>query len=348
MAQDFCFVHAADLHLGGRRWLRSEPTDRGLAERVAYADRLALAALVDLCLEERAALLICAGDIFDGWCRSHRADLVFVHELLRLRDVRCRVVILLGNHDARCRVARALLLPEHAVVLGRGAPGTLILDELGVALHGWSLPKPCGPVDVAASYPAPVPGLFNIGVLHTSAEGRRGHANYAPCSRRTLRRHGYDYWALGHVHEREVVATEPWIVFPGNLQARGCREAGPKGATVVRVLDGSVNRVEHRALDAVRFATVVASTSHAGHLDDVIQIARGSVLDAADQAGARPLIVRLVLEGAAGAACVLAQPDWKRSRAFEQLKRGLAGTRIWLDETWMDSGLGSWLVTGER
>src|SRR5262245_50763131 len=59
---DFCFVHAADLHLGGRRWLRSVPEDPELAERAHFADRLALSALVDLCLSERASMLICAGD----------------------------------------------------------------------------------------------------------------------------------------------------------------------------------------------------------------------------------------------------------------------------------------------
>ena len=37
------------------------------------------------------------------------------------------------------------------------------------------------------------------------ATGREGHETYAPCRLETLRRKGYDYWALGHVHAREVV-----------------------------------------------------------------------------------------------------------------------------------------------
>jgi DNA repair exonuclease SbcCD nuclease subunit len=87
--------------------------------------------------------------------------------------------------------------------------------------------------------------------------------------------HGYDYWALGHVHAREVVATEPWIVFPGNLQGRGLREPGPKGATLVRVSAGRVASVEHRSLDTLRFATVVADTSDSERFDDVLSL-RGS------------------------------------------------------------------------
>jgi DNA repair protein SbcD/Mre11 len=135
---EFCFVHASDLHLGGRRWLRSTPLNGRIAERVALADQLALRALVDLCLGERAEMLLCSGDVVDRWCRDYRVGLVLVHELLRLRDAGCEVVLLLGNHNVRSRVLRPLLLPEHARVLGVSGPETRVLDHLGIAVHGWS------------------------------------------------------------------------------------------------------------------------------------------------------------------------------------------------------------------
>jgi DNA repair protein SbcD/Mre11 len=341
---DFCFVHAADLHLGGRRWLRTTPADAGIAQRVSQADQLALHSLVDLCLEERAKMLLCSGDVIDGWCRNHRVGLVLVHELLRLRDGGCEVVLLLGNHDVRTRVMKPLLLPQHAFVLGLHGPETRVLEPLGVALHGWSFPEPEALVDVASLYPAPLAGHLNIGLLHTSAEGRRGHASYAPCSRRTLRRHGYDYWALGHVHAREVIATEPWIVFPGNLQGRGPREAGPKGATLVRVHAGRIASVEHRSLDALRFATVVADAGEAQHFDDVLSAARTALVRATVEAEGRPLVACLVLEGAAGAACALAVPPWERRAALAAVTRALCNDSVWLDETWVDTGVGSWLL----
>jgi len=78
---DFCFVHASDLHLGGRRWLHSEPEDRAFAEEVRLADRLALHELVECCLSERARILLLSGDILDGWCRDHRVALGLVNEL---------------------------------------------------------------------------------------------------------------------------------------------------------------------------------------------------------------------------------------------------------------------------
>jgi DNA repair exonuclease SbcCD nuclease subunit len=138
---DFCFVHAADLHLGGRRWLRSAPTDARIARSVSQADRLALRSLVDLCLEERAKMLLCSGDVIDGWCRNHQVGLVLVQELLRLRDGGCDVVLLLGNHDVRTRVMKPLLLPQHAFVLGLHGPETRVLERLGVALHAGAFPS---------------------------------------------------------------------------------------------------------------------------------------------------------------------------------------------------------------
>ena len=73
--------------------------------------------------------------------------------------------------------------------------------------------------------------MLNIGLLHTSLDGRGGtsHLSYAPCDVETLKKFGYDYWALGHIHQQQIVADNPWIVFPGNIQGRHVREAGPKG-----------------------------------------------------------------------------------------------------------------------
>ncbi len=341
---DFCFIHSADLHLGGRRWLREKPSSQHIADTASRADQLALTALVDLCLQEGAKVLLCSGDLVDGWCRDHTVGMWLVHELLRLREGSCEAVLLLGNHDVRTRVVKPLLLPEHACCLGLGGPETRVFDALGLALHGWSFPEPAQPTDVASLYPAPLAGLLNVGLLHTSAEGRRGHSDYAPCSRRTLRRHGYDYWALGHVHTREVIAEDPWIVFPGNLQGRGARESGAKGATLVRVSSGKIRSVEHRSLDALRFATVVADTSAARNFDDVVCAAKCALLRATAEAEGRPLVVRLVLNGVAGAACTLAVPTWERPATFKAFRHELCSDCLWVDETWVNTGVGSWLL----
>ena len=124
-------------------------------------------------------------------------------------------------------------------------------------------------------YPPPVAGFFNIGALHTSLDGREGHARYAPCTIDELVGRAYDYWALGHVHKRESVngTGYPRIEFPGNLQGRHVREAGAKGCLLVNV-DASGQAVpEFRPLDVFRWETVLVNAAAAESIAEVIDAA---------------------------------------------------------------------------
>jgi DNA repair exonuclease SbcCD nuclease subunit len=154
------------------------------------------------------------------------------------------------------------------------------------------------PEDFSAAYPPPVPGLLNIGVLHTSADDPGEHATYAPCSVPALALKGYDYWALGHIHARRELSRAPWIVFPGNLQGRHARETGPKGCTLVEVHDRRIVGVEHRAVDVLRWAAVEADVGGLASLADLAERVRRVLAAAGEQADGRPLLVRLTLSGA--------------------------------------------------
>jgi DNA repair exonuclease SbcCD nuclease subunit len=126
------------------------------------------------------------------------------------------------------------------------------LENLKVAIHGQSFAGPAVLENLALAYPEPVPGCFNIGLLHTSLTGREGHEAYAPCSLDDLKNRGYDYWALGHVHQYEMVHEDPPIVFPGCLQGRHVRETGRKGCVLVTVAEGEVGVVRN-PLDVIRW-----------------------------------------------------------------------------------------------
>ena len=151
-------------------------------------------------------------------------------------------------------VTKSLSLPDLAQQFPTGKAQTFELPEWRVALHGRGFAHRAENENIALAYPSPKPGWFNIGVLHTSLDGRPGHHNYAPCGLDDLRAKNYDYWALGHVHAHEVVAQDPWIVYPGNLQGRSIRETGAKGAVLVDVADGNVTGLRRLIVDRVRFA----------------------------------------------------------------------------------------------
>jgi DNA repair exonuclease SbcCD nuclease subunit len=185
--------------------------------------------------------------------------------------------------------------------------------------------------DLASAYPSPVPGLFNVGLLHTCLDGREGHDPYAPCSLRTLVDKGYDYWALGHVHAREVVHQVPWVVYPGNLQGRHARETGAKGATLITVEDGRVAAVVHRPLDVVRWALVTVDASDAASPDDVVDLVRARLEDAVADADGRMVAARLLVTGATAAHDELSCDVEK----WEAQIRG-AAIDVGLDAVWLE------------
>jgi exonuclease SbcD len=291
-------VHAADLHLDSP--LRGlPPYDGAPIAAVREATRRACEKLVAFCIESKASLLLVAGDLYDGDWRDFSTGLFFAKEMSRLREAGVRVVLVRGNHDAQSRITRALRLPDNVRELSSKKPETVVFEDLGVAVHGRSFPERAVTEDLSRAYPAPVPGMLNFGLLHTSADGRPGHEPYAPCTVASLAVRGYDYWALGHVHQREVLSREPWVVFPGNLQGRHVRETGPKGATVIEAQGGAIESVEHVALDVVRWAECAVDAS--GDVGEVLDAARAALAAELERAEGRVLAARIVVRGAPSA-----------------------------------------------
>lgn len=291
------FVHAADLHidspLRGLDKYEGAPT-----ARLRAATRRALENLVALCIEEQAAFLLLAGDVFDGGWKDFSTGLFFAAQMTRLREANIPVVLVRGNHDAASSITKNLRLPDNVRELSAKKPETLELASAGACVHGQSFAKQATTDDLAARYPDAVSGAFNVGLLHTCLDGREGHDRYAPTSLETMRAKGYDYWALGHIHAREVLSTEPWIVFPGNLQGRHAKETGSKGASLVVVEGGRVQSVEHRALDVVRWEHLVVDASDASDAFEIVDRAREALVAHAESSGGRLLAARVSITGA--------------------------------------------------
>ena len=295
--QSFRFLHAADIHLDSPlKGLQGYPGAD--AERYRTATRGAFDRLVETAFDERVDFLVVAGDLYDGDWRDFATGLYFVSRMARLADAGIPVYLLHGNHDAESVITRRLELPSNVHVFDAATASTFHLPDLGVALHGLSYAERAVVKNLVPAYPPPAPGTFNIGVLHTALEGMGGHARYAPCSLSELIVKGYDYWALGHVHQRQVLHERPYVVFPGNLQGRHIRETGSKGACLVTVREREVADIEPVALDIVRWSRVQVPVEDARSLAHVNERVRAAIESAvAAEADGRLLVMRLVLEG---------------------------------------------------
>jgi DNA repair protein SbcD/Mre11 len=292
----FTFIHAADLHIDSPLAGLSLK-DKTVADRFAQAGRHAVQALVEEAISSKAAFLIIAGDIFDGDWKDATTGLFFVRAISALHREGIPTFIVKGNHDAESVMSRELPYPESVTTFSANKAETHTLDAYRVALHGRSFPNRLTG-EFVETYPARRDGWLNIGVLHTSLDGTRGHEGYAPCTVEDLRRFGYDYWALGHVHAAEIVSRDPWIVYPGNLQGRSVRETGAKGAMRVTVEDGIIVDVSPVGLDGARWAHLSIDVADISTDAELTSRIGAALADAHRKAEGRPLAVRITLTGA--------------------------------------------------
>ncbi|MFO7710083.1 MAG: DNA repair exonuclease [Desulfobacterales bacterium] len=260
------FIHAADIHLDSPL-VKLDAYEGAPVGVIRGATRRAFENLVRLAIEEKAAFVLIAGDLYDGDWKDYNTGLYLVSQLAKLREAGIRVLITAGNHDAASTITRSLRLPENTHIFPADRAATIRLDDLGVAVHGRSFGTQAVKDDLSLTYPPALAGCFNIGLLHTCATGREGHGPYAPCTLEGLREKGYDYWALGHVHRREVLADDPPVVFAGNTQGRHARETGPKGCMLVSADGAGRAALAFRPLDVVRWeaASIDAAGAENGH-----------------------------------------------------------------------------------
>ena len=293
----FRFIHTADIHLDSP--LKGLTGQEGsAADRIRAATREAFENLIGQVLHEEVTFLVIAGDLYDGDWRDYQTGLFFVRQMGRLAAGGVPVFLLYGNHDAESQITRRLVLPENVETFSAAKPDTFQLKDLSVALHGQSFRQRDLTANLVPTYPEPIAGMFNIGVLHTGLGGLGGHANYAPCTLEDLINKGYDYWALGHVHQATVLHKQPHVIFPGNLQGRYIRENGPKGACFVTVEDGEVTEALLFPGDVVRWAQLSVPVDGCARVTDAVDCVRAALEDAVVRdADGRLLACRIELTG---------------------------------------------------
>lgn len=293
---DFRFLHTADIHLDSP--LLGLSRYEGLPEQdIRGATRAAFDNLVQCAIDKAVDFVLIAGDLFDGEWRDMGTGIYFARAIGRLHQAGIPVFLLAGNHDAESVVTRSITWPPNVRLFGAKRPETHTLPELGVAIHGQSFATPAVTDNLVLAYPDASTHHFNIGMLHTALAGRQSHAPYAPCSLDDLKSKRYDYWALGHVHEHEVVCEDPHIVFPGNTQGRTIRETGPKGAVIVNVEDGRVMSVDRVNLDVLRWAVVEVDCTGSTP-EGLSALMRAALLSTWQNSGSGlPLVARVTLTG---------------------------------------------------
>lgn len=306
MSDSFTFVHAADLHLDSQfKGFELAALNSGMAtERVLRRLRNctfeAYDHIVDLCIKKKADFLLLAGDIYDAADKSLRAQLRFRDGLVRLAGAGIQAFVVHGNHD-HCSGWRAdIELPETVHIFSDQEVEARPVSRDGreiACVYGISYPGQVVAEDYSSRFVRQAGTPFAIALLHCNVGRMEGYENYAPCRLKDLIRKGFDYWALGHVHNQVILhSAGPCVVYPGCPQGRHHREAGDKGCFLVHVRGGNVT-AEFVPVASVRWETV--SMSIAGVTSDLVLLDKleEKLLGLREILGGKSLVVRVLLLG---------------------------------------------------
>ncbi len=212
------FLHAGDVHLG------AEPesgTGLGPVRRAELWD--AFRDIIEICEQEQVDVLLLPGDLFHG--QPLLREVKEVDYLFR-RLTHTRVVMCAGNHDCLLPSSHYydVTFPEHVTFLMDNRVDRVYFPELNVEVSG-------------LSYETRQISEARYDFFHSSNPERitilLAHGNILcndksiPLHRSALETAGFDYVALGHLHNRFEISER--IAYSGSLEPLNRGETGAKG-----------------------------------------------------------------------------------------------------------------------
>ena len=312
MNQVVQFIHGADLHLDSP-FIGLKTVPDFLWEKIYQSTFTALTNLVNHAIEKQVDFVLLAGDIYDSDDRSVKAQAFLKTEMERLNQAEIPVFICHGNHDYIENSGLHLKMPENVELFSETVETKWLTTKNGerIAVSSFSYNSRWMTKRMITEYPKKHETAdFHIGMLHGFSEGlETSHGHYAPFTINELKSKGYDYWALGHIHTRQVLEIQPPILYAGNTQGRSSKETGIKGCELVTLTLGD-SSIETLETQDIQWETLEISLAKRSTLDDVyrkiketIEIKEGSqknyllTIELVDTKDLLPNVLKKIIQG---------------------------------------------------
>ncbi|MDT1996932.1 exonuclease [Carnobacterium divergens] len=306
------FIHGADLHLDSP-FIGLKTLPDFLWEKIYQSTFTALTNLVNHAIDKQVDFVMLAGDIYDSDDRSVKAQAFLKTEMERLNQAEIPVFICHGNHDYIENSGLHLKMPENVELFSETVETKWLTTKNGerIAVSSFSYNSRWMTKRMITEYPKKHETAdFHIGMLHGFSEGlETSHGHYAPFTINELKSKGYDYWALGHIHTRQVLEIQPPILYAGNTQGRSSKETGIKGCELVTLTLGD-SSIETLETQDIQWETLEISLAKRSTLDDVyrkiketIEIKEGSqknyllTIELVDTKDLLPNVLKKIIQG---------------------------------------------------
>ncbi len=306
------FIHTSDLHLdtpfkGLTKW------NAELAEKLKDATFRSFKKVIDLCISEEVDFLIVSGDIFDSEQKSLAAQLSFTRELKRLSEKNIQAYFICGNHDPLSSWNDHNKLPGNTYKFNASQVEMVTHEKEGrqiADIYGISYDKKEEKRNLALQYnKSTSPSPISIAILHGSIGNVGAHQNYAPFNLDDINAKGFDYWALGHIHNFQMIKeAHPAIVYSGNPQGRDFGETGQKGCCLVEIAEGQEPEISFFSTHLSRFEELEINFSAAESIDELSGLISTKIKDLPEYSQQTNYILRIVLTGRTHLHKELSQP----------------------------------------
>ncbi|EAC5532949.1 exonuclease SbcCD subunit D [Listeria monocytogenes] len=235
------FLHMADLHLDSP-FIGLSTLPQPLFSAIQESTFQSLERITTVAIKEAVDFVLIAGDIYDSEDQSVRAQARFAKEMKRLEAANIPVFMIHGNHDFIEKHKEKLALPSNVHVFSEQVEIMSHKTAAGVSvnIYGFSYNERHIRSSRVGEYKIQGDADFHIALLHGSeVSSSEEHDVYAPFRVQEISKKGFDYWALGHIHKRQLLAESPSIYYPGNIQGRNRKESGEKGASIITLSEAS-------------------------------------------------------------------------------------------------------------
>lgn len=288
------FLHCADIHLDIPF---CDHGKEGYSEMRKQDVRKTFEGIIKLSREEKVDFVLISGDLYEHGYTS-KSSVEWIESLLRSLSV--PVVIIPGNHDPFVANSWYAIRewPENVIVLSNEHP-SIKFNSLNTFIYGIGFSAFRQDKPDLSGVSRPDPDCFNILLLHGTLDMDIGKP-YNPVTSLELGAMPYDYYALGHFHNRITDFKLKNAVNPGSPEPLGFDEKGPHGVLIVTLELSDTGekslKMEERNIAQREYVEFALDITQCKSVDEI----RQRIADLLKDTDAERDLVRIILKGRAG------------------------------------------------
>lgn len=248
-------LHISDIHFDCQ-FLTKE---KKIREKLKAAQREAFAKAVSFAIASEVTAVVIAGDLFDNPYHNLKNQMFLIEMFNKLSRYDIKIFYALGNHDSKESYSQYFFshLPENVFLFKEATVETFEFDQYQVIGCGHLTNDETR--NLIKNFPEAKNDKITIGVAHCSIQSTiEKDDRYLPTTIQDLKRVGYDYWAMGHIHKRKEVTDA--IYYCGSLQGIHYNETGSKGGILVEFKD-KVKNIKTVDFSVINFERVTIELS---------------------------------------------------------------------------------------